>query len=75
MHSNVQYSLGVGCPGVQGVVTSQPVKTILAMLHSFSTILLLTFFYYYVVFFNPKPGISEDNKKTLSLWATVLNSL
>ena len=26
-------------------------------------------------FLNPEPGISEDRKKSLSLWATVLNSL
>ena len=51
VYCSVQYSLGVGFPVTQGVVTSQPVKTKLAMLHSFSTKLLL-------IFFNPEAGIS-----------------
>ena len=42
MHCSVQYSLGVGCPDTQRVVTSQPVKTKLTMLHLFSIILLRT---------------------------------
>ena len=64
VHCSVQYSLGVGCPGTQGVVTSQLVKTKLAMLHSFSTILLLPF-----LFIQNQELVKT--KKSLSLWATV----